>query len=384
MSNHDNVKPLLIGTLGAVIGATAMIGLTVASTGLSRTNVAFASGEDDQERIISAVKHVAPSVVALDVSINGTRVVPTDPFAQMFGSPYSGGSRLMPYHEQASGSGFVYSPGGLIVTNDHVVHGASTINVVFDNGDRIPGHIYSENRQADLALVQLDRHYAKLPPPVAFGSSHAVQQGEWAIAIGEPFALKQTVTVGVVSGFNRDETIGGENDGPREFKGLLQTSAPINPGNSGGPLIDLDGRLIGVNQSVAQPAQDIGFAIPIDTVRTDVATLAAHPGVVTTTSVGFLGVELQALDPTIRTELHYTGAGAAIVGVMGGSPADQAGLQPGDIIQSIDGKAVDAPSQVTAIAHDLAPGAIASLRVWQNGTRELIAVHVGDKPDQAG
>jgi serine protease Do len=160
----------------------------------------------------------------------------------------------------------VYANNGLIVTNDHVVHGASKVQVVFSNGDRIPGRVYSEDAAADLALVKVD-NYAKLPPALEFASSHAVEQGEFAIAIGEPFELKRTVTLGIVSGFDRDETIGGEMTGPHQFKGLLQTSAPINPGNSGGPLIDLSGRVIGVNQSVAQPAQGIGFAIPADTAK---------------------------------------------------------------------------------------------------------------------
>jgi serine protease Do len=130
------------------------------------------------------------------VTINGTRVAPVapvDPFQGLFGggvgpqSAYGGGAsgRMVPFEERASGSGFVYSKDGLIVTNDHVVHGASKVDVVFANGDRIAGHIFSENAAGDLALVKVD-HYAKLPAPVEFGSSDAVQQGEWAIAIGEP------------------------------------------------------------------------------------------------------------------------------------------------------------------------------------------------------
>ena len=266
MNLHSLLKPLFIGAMGAVLGASSVLFVGDGHDRSPAMNVASASGEDDQARIIQAVKHVEPSVVALDVSINGTRVTPADPFQNLFGPGFGGNDagQLTPFHEQASGSGFVYSDSGLILTNDHVVRGASKIQVVFANGDRIAGHIFSENAAADLALVKVD-HYAKLPPPLTFGSSRAVAQGEWAIAIGEPYALTQTVTVGVVSGFNRDETIGGQAVGvAREFKGLLQTSAPINPGNSGGPLVDLDGRVIGVNQSVEQDGQGIGFAIPVD------------------------------------------------------------------------------------------------------------------------
>ena len=389
------LKPLLIGAIGAVVGASSMVFVASGNERAPATSIAVASGEDDQQRIIEAVKHVEPSVVALDVSINGTRVMPADPFqgllgpgfGQNFGSAFGnigGSGQLMPFHEQASGSGFVYSSNGLILTNDHVVHGASKIEVVFDNGDRIPGHIYSENTAADLALVKVDR-YAKLPPPVQFASSKAVEQGEWAIAIGEPFALKQSVTVGVVSGFNRDESIGGQAVGTvRRFKGLLQTSAPINPGNSGGPLVDMNGRVIGVNQSVERPAQGIGFAIPVDTVKTTVAQLARHPGESTVaSSTGFLGIQLQALDANLRSQLGYQGQGAAIVSVVGGSPADRAGLQPGDVIQSVDGKSIRNPADVSSIVRAIAPGKTATLDVWTNGTRKFVAVHVGSQPIQS-
>jgi serine protease Do len=382
MRTRGVLTPLFIGAIGAAIGASAMVRLDSAHDRSFAPAAAYAGSEDDQQRIVEAVKHVEPSVVALDVSINGTRVVTNDPFGGFFGPSLETGSRLMPFREQASGSGFVYSSSGLIVTNDHVVHGASKIEVVFANGDHAPGHIYSEDRAADLALVKVD-HYTKLPPPVTFGSSKAVAQGEWAIAIGEPYALKQTVTVGVVSGFNRNETIGGTAGEPQAFRGLLQTSAPINPGNSGGPLVDLDGRVIGVNQSVARPAQGIGFAVPVDIVKSTVATLAAHPGSVSSSSVGFLGVELQALDNNTRSELSYTGDGVAVIGVIGGSPADKAGLEPGEVIQTVDGKSVGSPSDVSSIVKKLAPGKTAALRVWNNGTRQLVAVQVGNEPGQS-
>ena len=211
------------------------------------------------------------------------------------------------FQARASGSGFIVERNGdsaLIVTNAHVVKppGAgqvSKIEVLFQNGDRIPGHVYSANVGADLALVKID-NYGKVPPPVEIANSDKLQPGQWAIAIGEPFELKQTVTVGVVSGFNRDETIGSESGGAMEFKGLLQTSAPINPGNSGGPLVDVEGRLIGVNQSTASPqagAQGIGFAIPSNTVRSQVALLEKNPGTHQGTNVGYIGAALVTVTP---------------------------------------------------------------------------------------
>jgi serine protease Do len=386
MNLQSFLKACLAGMLGAVLGAASIVfalgGHTTTTLGPS---AAVAAGEDDQQQIVAAVKHVEPSVVALEVTINGTQVIPNDPFSQLFGGGggFGGGERLQRFHARASGSGFVYASNGLIVTNDHVVHGASKVQVVFANGDRVPGRIYSEDAAADLALVKVD-NYAKLPPALEFASSHDVQQGEFAIAIGEPFELKRTVTLGVVSGFDRDETIGGRMRGAHEFKGLLQTSAPINPGNSGGPLIDLNGRVIGVNQSVAAPAQGIGFAVPADTAKSTLASLQAHPGVQTAANTGFIGVQLEALDGNLRQQLSYTGDGVAIAGVVGGSAADQAGLQPGDVIQRVDGKGVGKPDDVASLIRGTKPGKTVSLEVWSSGTRHLVGVKVGASPNAAG
>src|SRR5476651_2442385 len=280
----------VVGLIGAILGSFSM--MLFASTHF--TNVAgpgntppvvsaaplTSSGGSDQERIVNAVKRVEPSVVSLLVTVNGTRLMPTDPFSQFFGGP--GGPVIRrPYQERASGSGFVYRSNGLILTNNHVVpKGVSKITVVFANGDHVPGHVFSSNPAVDLALVKVD-NYAKLPPPVEFGDSTKLNSGQWAIAVGEPFELKQSVSVGVVSGFNRDEPIEDESGQARLFRGMLQTSAPINPGNSGGPLVDDQGRLIGVNQSTANPqagAQGIGFAIPVNVMKQQVAILEKNPG----------------------------------------------------------------------------------------------------------
>ena len=281
----------VVGLIGAILGSFSM--MLFASTHF--TNVAGpgntppvvsaaalpAGGASDQERIVNAVKRVEPSVVSLLVTVNGTRIVPTDPFQQFFGGGGGGPSVQQRFQERASGSGFVYRSDGLILTNNHVVpKGVSKITVVFANGDHVPGHVYSSNPAVDLALVKVD-NYAKLPPPVEFGDSSKLNAGQWAIAVGEPFELKQSVSVGVVSGFNRDEPIQDESGKSHLFRGMLQTSAPINPGNSGGPLVDDQGRLIGVNQSTANPqagAQGIGFAIPSNLVRETAANLETNQG----------------------------------------------------------------------------------------------------------
>jgi S1-C subfamily serine protease len=342
---------------------------------------------------VSAVKRVAPSVVALNVTVNGQQVVPVDPFMQFFGQ--GGPERVQRYRARASGSGFVYSRtanGGMIVTNAHVVRppngsSVSSIQVVFQNGDRVPGHVFASNIGADLALVKVD-NYTKVPPPVEIADSSKLESGQWAIAIGEPFELKQSVSLGVVSGFNRDETIGSEiGGGEISFKGLLQTSAPINPGNSGGPLIDIEGRLIGVNQSTANPqagAQGIGFAIPANTVREQVAALENNPGVHQGTNSGFIGAALETVTPDVGVQLNYHGKGVAVAQVVQGGPADQAGMQPGDVIQKVNGQDVTTNDEVVKAIRATKPGSTLNMEVWSAGIKKLITIRVQERPADVG
>ena len=225
------------------------------------------SGVSDQDRIVSAVKRTKSSVVAISEQVNGQQVIPADPFFQQFFGGQGPGI-VQPYRGEASGSGFVIDRNGDIVTNAHVLQPpnggkVTKLTVVFANGDRVPARAIAYNLAADVGLLRVDG-YSKLPPPLELADSTKLEQGQWAIAIGEPLQLQQTVTVGVVSAFNRSEPIPTENGGAIDFKGLLQTSAPINPGNSGGPPIDIDGQVIGMNQSTVKSAyaQGIGFAIP--------------------------------------------------------------------------------------------------------------------------
>jgi serine protease Do len=384
----------MVGLTGAIIGSFSMMLFAsthftgVASPGNMPPAVSAAalSGGSDQSRIVSAVHRVSPSVVALNVSVNGQQFVPIDPFSQIFGGQQGPGA-VRRYRAKASGSGFVWSKDGLIVTNAHVVRPpqngtVSSIQVVFQNGDRVPGHVYAVNLAADLALVKVD-NYAKLPPPVEIADSDKLEAGQWAIAIGEPFELKQSVSLGVVSGFNRDETIGTENGGAQEFKGLLQTSAPINPGNSGGPLIDVEGRLIGVNQSTANVqagAQGIGFAIPSNVVKEQIALLEKNPGTHEGTNVGFIGAGLDTLSPDLKVQLNYQGSGVVIRTVAPNSPADQAGLQPGDVIQKVNGRDAVKPDDVISAIRATKPGQAVALNVWSGGTKKLVSVKTIERP----
>ena len=379
---------LIVGLAGAVIGSFVMM-LYASShfgpvAGPNQTPPAIAaaplSGVSDQDRIVSAVKRTKPSVVAITETINGQQVVPIDPF---FGN---GPNVVQPYKGKASGSGFVYDAKGDIVTNAHVVNppnGAklSNLTVVFQNGDRIPAHVVSINVGIDLAVIKVD-NYAKLPPPLDFGDSDRLEEGQWAIAIGEPYELRQSVTLGVVSAFDREEQVPGEGgQGLYDFKGLLQTSAPINPGNSGGPLIDIDGRVIGVNQLTNSSAQGIGFAIPSNLVKTTVASLIKNPGIHQGTGTAFAGMELVALTPGVRNQIGYSGQdGLAIRAVVQDTPADKAGLQGGDVILQADGKTYNNPTDLTKYISSKKPGDTLRLQVWTQGLKHLVTVTLEERP----
>ncbi len=403
MQKFRILPTLIVGLIGAIVGSFSMMLFAsthfagVAGPGNTPPTLSAAPlyGGSDQDRIVSAVKRVAPSVVALNVTVNGQQVVPADPFSQFFGGGPQMPGRVEHYRARASGSGFVYSRSGdeaLIVTNAHVVRppnggNVSGIQVVFQNGQRAPGHVYSENIGADLALVKVEG-VKDLPPPIEIADSSKLQAGQWAIAIGEPFELKESVSLGVVSGFNRDETIGSDGGGGEiNFKGLLQTSAPINPGNSGGPLIDVDGRLIGVNQSTANPqagAQGIGFAIPANTVKEQIALLEKNPGVHQGTNTGFIGAALETVTPQVGVQINYQGKGVAILQVVQGGPADQAGLQPGDVIQKVNGEDVTTNEQAVKAIRATKPGQTISMQVWSAGVKKLVNVKVQERPADVG
>jgi serine protease Do len=355
----------------AVALAAAMGGVA----GSLATQHANAEGADDQQKIIEAVKHDGPSVVALQVLANGTRIAPTNPMGMLFGQP--GNQRLVPFKERASGSGFVYDKSGLILTDDHVVHGAQKITAIFENGDKAPATIFGEDPDNDVALVKVD--YNKLPPPLPLGDSSKIEKGQWTIAIGEPLELQQTVTVGVASAIGRNEQITTDTGVQRSFKNLLQTSAPINPGNSGGPLIDLEGDVIAINQSVAQPAQGIGFAVPANTIKESIALIQKHPGV-NRQEAGFMGVQLISINDQVRGALHYKGNGAAIAGVISGSSAERAGLRTGDVIQQIDGKNVANAQQAIKVVSALPPGTVVHLHVWAKGKARNVDVRLSARP----
>jgi serine protease Do len=387
----------IVALVGAIVGAFVM--MLYASTHFSNVagpnntppavSAAPLTGGSDQDRIVNAVKRTKPSVVAISVTVNGKQYIPVDPFIQQFFGQQGPGI-VQPFRGKASGSGFVFDDKGDIVTNAHVVRPpvpnaqVSDITVLFPNNTRAKAKLIAANVGADLAVIRVDTK--NLPPALTLADSDKLQQGQWAIAIGEPYELQQSVSVGVVSAFNRTEPIQTETGQTLTFKGLLQTSAPINPGNSGGPLIDVNGDVIGVNQSTLRGgAEGIGFAIPSNTVRHTVEQMIAHPGITEPPVQAFLGVQLYQVTKGFRDQTGYRGeGGVGVTQVISGSAADQAGLNPGDVILKMNGKAYSDPKTLSDAIAKLHAGDKISLEVWSQGTKRLVQVTLGSRPSQSG
>lgn len=386
----------IVALVGAIVGAFVM--MLYASTHFSNiagpdgtppaVSAAPLSGGSDQERIVNAVKRTKPSVVAIAVTVNGKQYIPVDPLLQQFFG--QGPNVARPFSGKASGSGFVFDDKGDIVTNAHVVRPplpnaqVSDITVTFPNNTRVKAKLVAADVGADLAVIRVDTK--SLPPPLNLADSDKLQQGQWAIAIGEPFELQQSVSVGVVSAFHRTEPITTETGQTITFKGLLQTSAPINPGNSGGPLIDMNGDVIGVNQSTLRGgAEGIGFAIPSNTVKRVVTQMIAHPGITEPPAQAFMGVVLGQVSNGFRSQTGYRGkGGVAVWQVAGGSPADQAGLNPGDVILKMDGKSYSSYQQLSADIGKHKAGDKVTIEVWSQGSKRLVTITLGARPAQTG
>jgi serine protease Do len=277
--------------------------------------------------VVEVVQKVSPAVVYIGtVQIVESRFRPRNQFEDFF---Y--GEREEKRAVQGLGSGVIIDPSGLIVTNEHVIRGASEIHVVLADGRQIDAEVIGSDADNDLAVLKVN---GKGPLPFAkVGTSSDLMIGEKVIAIGCPFGLKKTVTVGVVSAVNRSFKAEG-----RTFNDFIQTDASINPGNSGGPLLNSDGEVIGINSAIFASAQGIGFAIPADKLQRIVAELT-HFGKVRPV---WLGIEVQPLTVDLARRLGWDRPfGTLVSGVEAGSPAAGAGIQRGDIVTTVGGTQVE-------------------------------------------
>lgn len=274
-------------------------------------------------------------------------------------------------HEQALGSGFIVSSDGYILTNNHVVGNADLVMVIVGDDDPVRAQVVGTDPPTDLAVIRVkDRNDL---PVLPFGDSDAVQVGDWVIAIGQPFGLSHTVTSGIVSALGRN------NIDLTTYEDFIQTDAAINPGNSGGPLINLDGRVIGVNTAILGPQGNIGigFAIPINMAKNIYEQIRKNGRVVR----GFLGVDIQDLSPDLATAfgLPNNTRGILISYVSENSPAAAAGLEPGDVIVQLDGKPVTSPASFQTMISVLQPGTSVGIVVLRNGTKKNLTINLGTR-----
>ena len=288
-------------------------------------------------------------------------------FKEFFGRNF-GQQRQPEFKQPGQGSGFIIDKSGYIVTNNHVVAGADTIKVILKDDTEYDAKIVGRDPVTDIALIKVAAKNNL--PTVPMGSSEKLRVGEWVAAIGSPFGLEHTVTAGIVSAKGR--VIGS---GP--YDDFIQTDASINPGNSGGPLINMRGEIIGINTMIIAGGSGIGFAIPIDQAKDVIAQLKAG-GEVTR---GWLGVTIQDLKGNLA---EYYGvqdkSGVLVASVVPGDPADQAGIQPNDIITKVGGKKITTSRDLTNLAAKLGVGDTARVTVLRDGRLKTLKVKVGKRP----
>ncbi len=267
-----------------------------------------------------------------------------------------------------SGSGVIIDQEGHIVTNNHVVGEATEVEVRLSDKTRVTAQVLGKDPDTDLALLKItsDRKF----PSVTFGDSAGVRVGQWVLAVGNPFGLDRTVTLGVVSG------IGRENMNLSRYENYIQTDASINPGNSGGPLFNLRGEVIGINTAIINFAQGIGFAIPSNMAKQVIQQLLARGKVVR----GWLGVGIQPMTGDLAKQFGVAESEGVLVNeVFENDPAARAGIKPGDIITKVDGKTVDTPNMLSRLIAAVEPGATVGIEVVRDGKRQVLPVPLSER-----
>ena len=279
-----------------------------------------------------------------------------------------------PQRSSSLGSGVIVGASGFILTNHHVIEAADGIEIALSDGRKLAAKVVGTDPETDLAVLKVATSDL---PAMTFGQPDAIRVGDVVLAIGNPFGVGQTVTMGIVSGLGRSHV------GLSTFENYIQTDAAINPGNSGGALVDTSGNLVGINTAIYSRnggSMGIGFAIPVSLAK-EVMDQIIATGTVTR---GWIGVEMQELTPELAESFKLDSTdGTLIAGVIRDSPAEQAGIRPGDILTAVEGKHVTDSSSMLNLIAALQPGKRAALTVVRNGKSLQISVLVGKRPLQA-
>jgi S1-C subfamily serine protease len=367
------VTAVLAAVVGGLVGAVVGAGSQKTIVESFFPNQSVLVHPQDVQAVLARVE---PAVVSIDSDSDGGG---------------SGGDFV-----EAAGTGMILTPDGEVLTNNHVVSGASSVTVtLFGQTKALPAHVVGTDPSVDVALVQID-HAAGLPT-VTLGDSSQTRVGDSVLAIGNALALSggPSVTEGIVSAENR--TLTAQNDGGQteNLTGLLQTDAAINPGNSGGPLVDSQAEVVGMNTAVASstsgnaPTQNIGFAIAVDSVKPLLARLR-HGGTggvggssapVVPVNSAYIGVTVGSVTPALQEQDHLTpSSGALILSVQPGSPAETAALQVDDVIVSLNGTPIANPTELHAAIHPLKPGDQVALGIYRGSRKITVEVTLGALP----
>ncbi|MGJ0622354.1 MAG: Do family serine endopeptidase [Methylocystis sp.] len=374
----------------ALIGATAALALG-AAIGPAPLTPAYAEAPLSGS-VVSAgpatfadiVERVKPAVVAIKVkAVEDSQggggmfempdISPDDPmyrFFKRFGE--QGQGRPQKHMTMSQGSGFIISPDGYVVTNNHVVEHANEVEVALDDGRTLPAKVVGTDKRTDLALLKIND--GQKLPFVEWGAS-APRVGDWVIAVGNPFGLGGSVTAGIVSARGRDIGAGPYDD-------FLQIDAPVNRGNSGGPAFDARGNVIGVNTAIYSPSGGsigIGFAIPAEVAK-DVVAALKEKGLV---SRGWIGVKIQNVTQEIADSMGLKSIkGALIAQPQKGAPADEAGLKAGDVIVAVNGEKIETPRDLARRIAALGPGKTVDLTYQRSGAEKTVKLKLGTLPDE--
>ncbi len=335
-----------------------------------------------EDAFASVADRVTPSVV--NVSVKPKKAPPGEGgpapegeqrFREFFGQEFYDRffKRRAPREEtRAAGSGVIVDARGYILTNAHVVESAADIEVRLSDDRKFAATLVGSDPKTDLAVVKIDPGAAALPPAL-LGDSDKLRIGQWAIAIGNPFGLDRTVTVGIISATGRTRV------GVATYEAFIQTDASINPGNSGGPLLNIDGRVIGINTAIVSSGQGIGFAIPINMAREVMTQLIANGRVVR----GWLGIAIQDLTDELAAGFGISSkSGVLVADVMKDGPAEAAGMKPGDVIVELGGAPIKEVTELQKRVAAIPPGRPTALTVLRDRKPTKLTVKIGEQPGE--
>jgi serine protease Do len=380
--------------LAALVGTASLALFDAPAADAQRAGVSAEAGELPRFSVPGAglrsfadvIDDVSPAVVNITVSkvlrptptgnSQQRSVTPLDEFyGRFFGAPgLPRGAEPAPRRSEGQGSGFIIDADGYVATNHHVVEGADEITVTLPSGVELEARVVGLDPQTDLALLKIDPSAADhelMLAAVEFGDSDRMRVGDWVLAIGNPFGLGGSATAGIVSARGRDIAAGPYDD-------YLQIDAPINSGNSGGPVFNAAGQVIGINTAIFSPNGGnigIGFAIPANQARHVLDDLRTEGSV----TRAWLGVQIQPLDSSLAAALGASDSGGALVSdVVTASPAERAGLQAGDVLTSIDGRAIDSPRTLARAVGSLDTGRSVELEYLRDGQVRSMTVELGE------